>query len=91
VLLRISLAVISIVLIIFIFLCNSIQAAPYGAQWYDVSEYLLGKVYVKVLFMRATKGVLIRKTGLIKKRPIAKKSWRRHWMKYGNVLLRSSN
>ncbi|MBI5407865.1 MAG: hypothetical protein HZA14_00705 [Nitrospirae bacterium] len=28
-------------------------AAPYGAQWYDVSEYLLGKVYVKVIFLES--------------------------------------
>lgn len=27
--------------------------APYGAQWNDVSEYLLGKVYVKVFFLES--------------------------------------
>ena len=32
---------------------NNILSAPYGAQWYDVSEYLLGKVYVKVFFVES--------------------------------------
>jgi hypothetical protein len=32
---------------------NIVISAPYGAQWYDVSEYLLGKVYVKVFFVES--------------------------------------
>lgn len=50
---RISLAVMSVILIILVLLSNNILAAPYGAQWYDVSEYLLGKVYVKVFFLES--------------------------------------
>jgi len=30
-----------------------VNSAPYGAQWYDVSEYLLGRVYVKVFFLES--------------------------------------
>ncbi len=33
---------------------NIVISAPYGAQWYDVSEYLLGKVYVKVFFLEGS-------------------------------------
>lgn len=32
---------------------QSAIAAPYGAQWNDVSEYLLGRVYVKVFFLES--------------------------------------
>jgi hypothetical protein len=38
--------------ILFLFEGSSI-ASPYGAQWNDVSEYLLGKVYVKVFFLES--------------------------------------
>ena len=37
----------------FSFYPNNTLSAPYGAQWYDVSEYLLGKVYVKVFFLES--------------------------------------
>ena len=43
----------SIPVIILLFFPESTFSAPYGAQWYDVSEYLLGKVYVKVFFLES--------------------------------------
>lgn len=33
---------------------SSVHPAPYGAQWYDVSEYLLGTVYIKVFFLESS-------------------------------------
>jgi hypothetical protein len=42
-----------ILILIFLFFCDKALAAPYGAQWYDVSEFLLGKVYVKVFFLES--------------------------------------
>jgi hypothetical protein len=43
----------SIPVIILLFFSDTTFSAPYGAQWYDVSEYLLGKVYVKVFFLES--------------------------------------
>jgi len=40
-------------LLILFFFSNNTFSAPYGAQWYDVSEYLLGTVYVKVFFLES--------------------------------------
>ena len=40
-------------LLSFIMLPNTAFSAPYGAEWYDVSEYLLGTVYVKVFFLES--------------------------------------
>jgi hypothetical protein len=42
-----------VLFIILLTLTNKAFCAPYGAQWYDVSEYLLGKVYVKVFFLES--------------------------------------
>jgi hypothetical protein len=40
-------------LVVLFLLSINVFSAPYGAQWYDVSEYLLGKVYVKVFFLES--------------------------------------
>src|SRR4030042_3586607 len=39
--------------IVLLFFPGNTFSAPYGAKWYDVSEYLLGKVYVKVFFLES--------------------------------------
>jgi len=41
------------VIVAWVLSASSAWGAPYGAQWYDVSEYLLGKVYVKVFFLES--------------------------------------
>lgn len=47
------LKVLASTLIVLLLFSNHTLSAPYGAQWYDVSEYLLGKVYVKVFFVES--------------------------------------
>jgi len=42
----------STVIVLLLFSSHTLSA-PDGAQWYDVSEYLLGKVYVKVFFLES--------------------------------------
>ncbi len=42
--------VLPIVLVLMTFYSGKAFSAPYGAKWYDVSEYLLGRVYFRFYF-----------------------------------------